>query len=92
MFNDEFHYMPTGVNEIEASLSYLNEKSAAIGKLLDAMHRFASDIDRWGIEHTKFYTLHTHLCEELLLVETDRAICEQDLKKEVIRASETIYQ
>ena len=87
-----YEYLPTTVDEIEASLSYLNDRSQAIGKLLDAMHRFASDMDRWGVNHAKFYSLHTHLCDELLRTETDRSLCEADLKKEKLLISKKTFQ
>lgn len=92
MFLDEEFYLSTTVDEIKASLNYLNEKSAAIGKLLDSMHRFAADMDRWGTEHSKFYSLHTHLCEEILKLEVDRSACEADLRNEALKLKQTIYQ
>jgi K+/H+ antiporter YhaU regulatory subunit KhtT len=92
MTDDCFEYIPTSTDEIEASLNYLNEKSAAIGKLLDSMHRFAMDLDRWGVSNQKFYSLHTHLCDELLRTETDRSLCEADLRQERGREQKTIMQ
>lgn len=95
MFHDddfEYEYLPTTADEIEASLNYLNEKTSAIGRLLDAMHRFGADMDRWGTNHSKFYNLHTHLCEELLKTETERSCCESDLKSEKLRISKTTFQ
>ncbi len=84
------NYLPTAINEIEASIDYLCAKSASIARLLDAMHLMAMDLDRWGLNNQKFYALHTHLCDELLRTETDKELCERDLSEERSRDQKPI--
>lgn len=70
------------LHELEANIDYLNNKKRSISKLIEAMHEFSSENDRYGICHSKFGTLFEDLYRELLIAEHESSMYEKDLAKE----------
>jgi hypothetical protein len=73
--------------ELQANLDYVKERAKAIGDLLDVLHNFKPNIEKYGLSPVRYHGFVDHLSEELLGSETEKEILENDIAKEKFLAT-----
>jgi hypothetical protein len=75
-----YEELPESV-ELEANLSYVKARCKAVGELLQTLHDFKPNIEKFSLNPIGYHLLVDHLSEELLRTDTEKQVLENDVAK-----------